>query len=77
MTEETDNELMYLVRSGEVERLADLYDRYQGQLFGFFNGMTKNRVLSADLVQNGFPDQCDPANLLLCYFLCYAQRRSD
>jgi RNA polymerase sigma-70 factor (ECF subfamily) len=54
VTEETDNELMYLVRSGEVERLADLYDRYQGQLFGFFNGMTKNRVLSADLVQNVF-----------------------
>ena len=45
---------MYQVRSGQVDRLAVLYDRYQAQLFGFFRGMTQDRELSADLVQNVF-----------------------
>jgi RNA polymerase sigma-70 factor (ECF subfamily) len=45
---------MYQVRSGQVDRLAVLYDRYQAKLFGFFKGMTQDRELSADLVQNVF-----------------------
>jgi RNA polymerase sigma factor (sigma-70 family) len=52
--EETDNEIMYQVRAGQLDRLAVLYDRYQAPLFGFFRGMTQDRELSADLVQNVF-----------------------
>jgi len=52
--EETDNELMYQVRSGKLERMSILFDRYQGMLFGFFKGMTQDKELSADLVQNVF-----------------------
>ncbi len=45
---------MYRVRSGEVDLLSRLYERYQAKLFGFFIGMTQDRELSADLVQNVF-----------------------
>lgn len=45
---------MYRVRSGDVDQLSRLYERYQAQLFGFFTGMTRDRELAADLVQNVF-----------------------
>jgi RNA polymerase sigma-70 factor (ECF subfamily) len=51
---ESDNELMYQVHGGQLDSLGLLYDRYQSQLFGFFTGMTQDRELSADLVQNVF-----------------------
>lgn len=54
MTEETDNELMYQVKSGRVDRLSLLFDRYKAPLFGFFRGLTRDTEQSADLVQNVF-----------------------
>lgn len=45
---------MYQVHGGQLDSLGLLYDRYQSQLLGFFSGMTQDKELSADLVQNVF-----------------------
>ena len=50
----TDNFLMLKVKSGEVEKLGLLYERYKKRLFGFFFQMNQNAELSEDLVQNVF-----------------------
>jgi len=50
----TDNELMEDVRDGRVEKLAALFERYQGMLYNFFLRLTGNRAASEDLVQEVF-----------------------
>ncbi len=45
---------MERVKTGHLDDLSLLYDRYQSQLMGFFVGMTQDREQSADLVQNVF-----------------------
>lgn len=45
---------MYQVHDGHLDSLSILYDRYQSSLYGYFTGMTQDRDLSADLVQNVF-----------------------
>lgn len=50
----TDNELMFLVRDGDVGKLAILFERHHLKLFNFFVKMTGNRELSEDLVQEVF-----------------------
>lgn len=47
----SDHELMLAVRDGELRRLGDLFERYQGPLYGFFVRMTAQRTASEDLVQ--------------------------
>jgi RNA polymerase sigma factor (sigma-70 family) len=54
VTKQTDNDLMYQVSQGQLDSLGVLYDRYQSQLYGFFNGMTQDQELAGDLVQNVF-----------------------
>jgi len=50
----TDNALMIKVKSGELEKLGLLYERYKKRLFGFFYQINKDASLSEDLVQNVF-----------------------
>lgn len=50
----TDNFLMMKVKSGEIEKLGLLYERYKKRLFGFFYQMNHDAQLSEDLVQNVF-----------------------
>lgn len=47
----TDHELMIAVRTGEIARLGDLFERHHGPLYGFFVRLTGNRTASEDLVQ--------------------------
>lgn len=50
----TDNELMLQVKTGDVEQLGVLFERYKKPLFGFFYRSTRNPALCEDLVQNVF-----------------------
>lgn len=50
----SDNKLMLKVKSGNVELLGILYERYKKWLFNFFNQIYHNTDISEDLVQNVF-----------------------
>lgn len=50
----SDNELMRLVKEGDLDKLALLYDRYAKALFAFFYRQISNAPASEDLVQNVF-----------------------
>jgi RNA polymerase sigma factor (sigma-70 family) len=50
----TDNALMIRVKEGDLDRLGLLFERYKRPLFGFFYGLTKDKELCDDLVQNVF-----------------------
>lgn len=50
----TDNELMMQVKTGDIEQLGLLFERYKKPLFGFFYRSTHNPSLCEDLVQNVF-----------------------
>ncbi len=50
----TDNALMLKVKSGDLDKMGLLYERYKKRLFGFFYNMNGNAPLSEDLVQNVF-----------------------
>lgn len=50
----SDNALMLKVKTGDIEKLGLLYERYNKQLFGFFYRMTGEASISEDLVQNVF-----------------------
>jgi RNA polymerase sigma factor (sigma-70 family) len=49
-----DNALMDKVKTGDLDKLGLLFERYKKPLFGFFYGMHRDRDLSEDLVQNVF-----------------------
>jgi RNA polymerase sigma-70 factor (ECF subfamily) len=49
-----DEALMLQVRSGQTGLLAELFERHNRQVYGFFYRMTTNRELSEDLVQDVF-----------------------
>lgn len=50
----TDNQLMLMVRDGDVDKLSHLFERHNEKLYNFFLKMTSNRELSEDLVQEVF-----------------------
>ena len=50
----TDNQLMAQVGSGEVSKLAVLFERHHRPLFRYFVSMNRNKELSEDLVQDVF-----------------------
>ncbi len=54
LQEPSDNELMLKVRSGDLDQLGELYERYKKRLFGFFYKLNKDKKLSEDLVQDVF-----------------------
>lgn len=45
---------MFQVKTGDVEKLGLLFERYKKPLFGFFYRTTRNPALCEDLVQNVF-----------------------
>jgi RNA polymerase sigma factor (sigma-70 family) len=49
-----DEAIMLQVRSGHISLLAELFERHNRQVFGFFYRMTSSRELSEDLVQDVF-----------------------
>jgi len=49
-----DEVLMLEVRSGQIGKLAILFERHHRQLFSFFYHLTASRELSEDLVQDVF-----------------------
>ncbi len=50
----SDEELMVLVRDGDLALLGVLFRRYQHKLHDYFYRMCRDRTLSNDLVQNVF-----------------------
>lgn len=50
----SDNELMLKVKSGDIDRLGLIYERYNKSLFGYFINLTNRTDISEDLVQNVF-----------------------
>ena len=46
-----DHELMIAVRAGDIRKLGDLFERYNGRLYGFFVRLTNQPLVSEDLVQ--------------------------
>lgn len=54
MTSPTDNEIMILVRDGDVSKLGILFERHHGKLFNFLVRMTDRRDVGEDLVQEVF-----------------------
>ncbi len=50
----SDNDLMFLVKEGDLDKLGPLYERYKKVLFAFFYRMNYDKELSEDLVQNVF-----------------------
>ncbi len=54
MTLPTDNEIMILVRDGDVSKLGLLFERHQAKLFNFLVRVTDRRDVGEDLVQEVF-----------------------
>ncbi|UCD57116.1 MAG: RNA polymerase sigma factor [Candidatus Hydrogenedentota bacterium] len=50
----SDNDLMCAVRSGDVDKLGLLFERYKTALFDYFYRNTRCAEVSEDLVQNVF-----------------------
>lgn len=50
----TDNELMFQVKAGDLDKMAVLFQRHSKALYGFFWYMLKQKELSEDLVQTVF-----------------------
>jgi RNA polymerase sigma factor (sigma-70 family) len=50
----SDNALMLKVKSGDIDKMGLLYDRYNRQLFRFIFNMIRQKELSEDIVQNIF-----------------------
>jgi len=47
----SDNNLMMLVKGGDLDRLGLLFERYHRLLYSFFYRLNRNSALSQDLVQ--------------------------
>ncbi len=52
--EASDSELMARVRDGDLDRLAELFERHHRRLFGFFLRLAGDRTAAEDLVQEVF-----------------------
>lgn len=50
----SDDALMLLVKAGDLERMAMLYERHHRALFGFLFHLTQRREASEDMVQTVF-----------------------
>ena len=54
MDECQDSQLMLQVRNGDIDKMTDLFIRYQKRLYNYFLLLTGNGGLSEDLVQEVF-----------------------
>ena len=50
----SDNDIMFAVRDGDLERLGELFTRYHKRLYNYFVLSTRNTHVSEDLVQEVF-----------------------
>lgn len=50
----TDEALMILVKSGDLEKVSELFNRYHKQLYNFFVKLSFDRELAHDLTQSVF-----------------------
>ena len=50
----SDNDIMYAVRDGNIDRLGELFTRYHKRLYNYFIFNTRNTHVSEDLVQEVF-----------------------
>ena len=50
----TDNAIMLRVKTGDLDKMGLLFDRYHRSLYGFLFHMTYNKEASEDIVQNVF-----------------------
>ena len=50
----TDHDIMLAVRDGDIEKLGQLFEKFNKQLFNYFLLVTKNRQASEDMVQDVF-----------------------
>lgn len=50
----SDNQIMLQVKSGDIDKLGILFERYKIQLFSYFFRTTGNKSTSEDLVQTVF-----------------------
>jgi len=50
----SDNNIMLQVKSGEIDKLGLLFERYKKPLFGYFYRIIHDKQTSEDLVQNVF-----------------------
>lgn len=50
----SDNDIMYAVRDGDIERLGELFTWYHKRLYNYFIFSTRNSHVSEDLVQEVF-----------------------
>lgn len=50
----SDNYLMQNVRSGDIDKLGLLFERYKESLFGYYYRITRDIEISEDLVQSVF-----------------------
>jgi len=50
----SDNSVMLNVRSGDIDKLGLLFERYKESLFGYYYRITRDKEVSEDLVQNVF-----------------------
>lgn len=50
----SDIDIMLQVKSGEIDKLGLLFERYKKNLFGYFYRNTGSKDISEDLVQNVF-----------------------
>lgn len=49
-----DNDIMFAVRGGDIEKLGLLFQKHNKQLYNYFLLVTRNRTASEDLVQEVF-----------------------
>ena len=54
MKEKTDEQLMDLVKKGDLDRASILFDRYHVKMYNYFFRMNYNKDISQDLTQNTF-----------------------
>ena len=54
MDSNSDNNIMFQVRDGDIDQLRHLFHRYNARLFNYFVNMTNNRPASEDLTQEVF-----------------------
>jgi RNA polymerase sigma-70 factor (ECF subfamily) len=52
--EKTDEQLMDLVKKGNLDKASALFDRYHVKMYNYFFRMNYNRDISQDLTQNTF-----------------------
>lgn len=78
----SDNALMAQVRSGELSKLAVLFERHHRGLFRYFVSLNRDRELSEDLVQDVFfrilryRASFDPAKAFSAWMYQIARRAS-